>query len=73
MQAVIEARGACDRNKAKIGWVCHLDTVDVGLSPNINPKIIKSYDGGDIILDLKENIVIRPSEEKSLENILGMI
>ncbi|WP_105300663.1 peptidase T [Anaerococcus marasmi] len=71
LQAVIEARGACDISKAKIGWVCHLDTVDVGLSPNINPKIIKSYDGGDIILDPKESIVIRPSEEKSLEKYIG--
>lgn len=71
LQAVIEARGACEKNKVKIGWVCHLDTVDVGLSPDINPKIIRSYDGGDIILDSDENILISPSEEKSLEKYIG--
>ena len=71
LQAVIYPRRACKKNTAKIGWVCHLDTVDVGLSPDINPRVIKSYDGGDITLDSKENIIISPSEEKSLENYIG--
>ena len=34
-----------------LGWVAHLDTVDVGLSDEIHPKIIKNYDGRDIKLN----------------------
>lgn len=71
LQAVIEARGVDEKKTPKIGWVCHLDTVDVGLSPDINPRIEKSYDGTDIILDSSENIVLSPNEEKSLANYLG--
>lgn len=71
LQAVIEARGVDEKKTPKIGWVCHLDTVDVGLSPDINPRIEKSYNGTDIILDSRANIVISPSEEKSLENYIG--
>lgn len=71
LQAVIYPMGSCKNNTAKIGWVCHLDTVDVGLSNEINPKIIKSYDGSDIILDSRENILISPSEDKSLVKYIG--
>ena len=71
LQAVIEARGVDEKKTPKIGWVCHLDTVDVGLSPDINPRIEKSYNGTDIILDSRGNIVMSPSEEKSLENYIG--
>jgi hypothetical protein len=31
-----------------IGFVCYMDTVDVGLSPEIHPVLICDYHGGDI-------------------------
>ena len=31
-----------------IGFVCYMDTVDVGLSPEIHPVLICDYQGGDI-------------------------
>ena len=45
VQARLPRRGKSSRS---IGWVAHLDTVDVGLSDEIHPQIIKSYDGKDI-------------------------
>ena len=47
VQARLPRRG---EGKKSLGWVAHLDTVDVGLSDKIHPQIIKSYDGKDIKL-----------------------
>ncbi len=58
VQARLPQRG---ENQKKLGWVAHLDTVDVGLSDEIHPQIIKYYDGSDIklsdemIFSIKEN------------------
>lgn len=71
LQARLEPRGIDGDRAHKIAWVCHLDTVDVGLSDKINPRLIRNYEGGDIILDRKEDIRIRVDEEKDLINYLN--
>lgn len=71
LQARLEPRGIDGDKVHKIAWVCHLDTVDVGLSDKINPRLIRNYEGGDIILDSKEDIRIRVDEEKDLINYLN--
>lgn len=71
LQARLEPRGIDGDKAHKIAWVCHLDTVDVGLSDKINPSLIRNYEGGDIILDSKEDIRIRVDEEKDLINYLN--
>lgn len=48
VQAKLPRRG--NRTKS-LGWVAHLDTVDVGLSDKIKPQIIKAYDGSDVKLN----------------------
>lgn len=53
-----------------IGRVCHLDTVDVGLLEVVNPRIVKKYDGGDIILNKEKDIKISPIED---ENVLAYV
>ena len=40
-----------------IGFVSHFDTTPDFTGANVNPQIIKNYDGGDIILNKKENII----------------
>lgn len=52
VQARLPKRGIAS-SKA-LGWVAHLDTVDVGLSDEIHPQIIKSYDGSCIKLNEDE-------------------
>lgn len=54
-----------------IGWVCHLDTVDVGLLDKINPQVIKDYDGKDIILNEKKNIVFSTKENPEILSYIG--
>lgn len=71
LQARLEPRGIDGDKAHKIAWVCHLDTVDVGLSDKINPSLIRNYEGGDIILDRQEDIRIRVDEEKDLINYLN--
>lgn len=55
----------------KIGFVCHLDTVDVGLSKSIHPKIIKNYAGGDICQRKESNAYILTSEHPEILSYIG--
>ena len=45
-----------------IGWCCHMDTVDVGLSPVIKPVLVRSYPGGDICQNEDMQIYISAGE-----------
>lgn len=60
LQARLPKRG--EKSRA-IGWVAHLDTVDVGLSDRIHPQIIKSYDGKDIKLNEEITFSIKDNPE----------
>ena len=43
-----------------IGFVAHIDTSPDFTGKNVNPQIHKDYDGKDIVLNEKENIVLSP-------------
>jgi len=43
-----------------IGFVSHIDTSPDYSGTNINPQIHKNYDGGDIVLNSEDNIVLSP-------------
>ena len=55
-------------NVPTIGFISHFDTSPDFTAINVNPKIIQNYDGKDIILNAKENIILSPNyfEELSL-------
>lgn len=55
----------------KIGFVAHLDTVNVNLSPEIHPHLHENYDGGDICLNGQKNIWIRVNEHPELKKYVG--
>ncbi|MBF0362663.1 MAG: peptidase T [Oligoflexia bacterium] len=52
----------------KIGFIAHLDTSCEVSGKDVNPTVIKSYEGGDIIL--KNGTVIRESESQNLSKCL---
>lgn len=54
-----------------VGWVAHLDTVNVGLSPDIHPWVVKNYQGGDICLNKEKDIWLRTSEHPEIERYKG--
>lgn len=53
-----------------IGFCAHLDTVDVSLSPVVKPQRIR-YEGGDIVLNAEQNIVMRSAEHPELAPYVG--
>lgn len=53
-----------------IGWVAHMDTVDVNLSPHIRPQIIH-YMGGDVLLNEAQHIVMKADEHPELAPYVG--
>lgn len=71
VQAYIPSNIDNNEKSPSIGWVCHLDTVDVGLSEVVNPRIVKKYNGGDIILNRGKDIKISPLEDKNLLSYIG--
>lgn len=54
-----------------IGFIAHLDVVRDVPFDHIKPRIVKDYDGGEIILNVEESIVLSPQEYGSLESYVG--
>ncbi|MSP84618.1 MAG: peptidase T [Flavobacteriaceae bacterium] len=49
-----------------IGFVSHFDTTPDFTGANVNPQIVKNYDGNDIVLNKEQNIVLSPYYFKDL-------
>lgn len=54
-----------------VGWVAHLDTVDVNMSPDVHPHVVKNYQGGDVLLNEEKQIYIKVSEHPELNKYIG--
>jgi len=54
-----------------IGFVSHIDTTPDYTGANVNPQIHHNYDGKDIILNKKENIILSPSYFEDLLQYKG--
>jgi tripeptide aminopeptidase len=52
-----------------LGFIAHMDTALDASGKDINPQIVKSYQGGDIVL--KNGLVLSPKEYPSLNNYKG--
>ncbi len=53
-----------------VGFVAHLDTVDVNLSPIIQPQLLR-YEGGDICLNDSLGIYLREAEHPEIAQYRG--
>jgi len=51
-----------------IGFIAHLDTSPDMSGQNVKPRIVKNYDGNDIILNEVSNIVLSPNDFPELLN-----
>lgn len=54
-----------------IGFIAHFDTSPDFSGTDVNPQIIRDYDGGDIILNLEEKIVLSPFYFEDLQQYKG--
>jgi tripeptide aminopeptidase len=55
---------------AKIGFIAHLDTADVGLSPSVRPQIFH-FDGSDLCINAKQDIWLRAYDHPELKPWIG--
>ena len=54
-----------------IGFISHYDTSPDFTGRNVKPQIIENYDGGDIVLNKKDNILLSPGYFKELSQYQG--
>ena len=59
------------RKVPTIGFIAHLDTSPDMSGANVNPRIVRCYQGGDILLDGKEGIILSPMQFPELNDHLG--
>lgn len=52
--------GNTDKKVPTIGFISHFDTTPDFSGTNVKPKIVENYDGGDIVLNIEEKIVLSP-------------
>lgn len=60
-----------DADVPTIGFIAHLDTAPDMSGKDVKPRIVKDYDGQDIILNEEQGIVLSPSEFPELLNYAG--
>lgn len=59
----------CEKNIPVIGFIAHMDTAPDYCGTNVNPQIIKNYDGGDI--KLNKSTTLSPNFSPELKNYIG--
>ncbi|ASJ22741.1 peptidase T [Brachyspira hampsonii] len=57
-------------NVHSVGFLAHLDTVDIGLYGNVNPQIL-TFKGEDFYLNKEKNIIFKVSEHPEIKNYLN--
>lgn len=60
-----------DKTVPTIGFIAHYDTTPDFTGFNVKPKIIKDYDGGDIVLHTTKNIILSPDYFEELLHYKG--
>lgn len=69
--AIVTAiRRGSDPNLPRVGFIAHLDTVDVGLSATIKPQI-KRFEGSDLCLNSDHDIWLRVDDHPELRGWEG--
>ena len=63
--------GNCSDEVPTIGFIAHLDTSPDMSGRHVNPRIVKSYDGSDIVLNADKEIVLSPTQFPELLHYTG--
>ncbi|MGN1315217.1 MAG: peptidase T [Lachnospiraceae bacterium] len=59
------------KSEKTLGFIAHMDTAPDFSGTNINPQIVKNYDGGDIVLNRQEGIILSPLRFPELKEYVG--
>ncbi|MBR1877447.1 MAG: peptidase T [Paludibacteraceae bacterium] len=68
IMATLEAN--CE-GKPVVGFIAHMDTAPDASGKNVRPRIVKAYDGNDIVLNEAENIVLETAKYPEILNYTG--
>ena len=60
-----------DKKVPVLGFLSHMDTSPAMSGADVKPRIVKNYDGGEIVLNEKENIAMNPEMFPSLNHMVG--
>ena len=60
-----------DEKKDVLGLIAHMDTSPDMSGENVKPRIVEKYDGKDIVLNEKENIILSPNDFPELNDYVG--
>ena len=60
-----------DRKVPTVGFIAHVDTSPDMSGKHVRPRIVKDYDGGDIMLNEKLDMVLSPKDFPELEHYKG--
>ena len=60
-----------DRKVPTVGFIAHLDTSPDMSGHNVKPRIVENYDGGDIVLNKENGVVLSPGEFPELLHYVG--
>lgn len=63
--------GNTDEKVPTIGFIAHLDTSPDMSGRHVNPRIVKGYDGNDIVLNAEKEIVLSPTQFPELLHYTG--
>lgn len=61
----------CDKDMPVVGFIAHLDTSPDMSGRDVKPRVVENYAGGDIVLNEKDNIVLRVADFPEAENYKG--
>ena len=54
-----------------VGFIAHMDTSPESPSENVNPLVHPNYDGGDMILNPRQGIILSPKDFPELSRYVG--
>ncbi len=60
-----------DQSVPTIGFLAHVDTATDFTGAGVNPQVVDSYDGGDILLNKENRVTLSPKNFPNLANYIG--
>lgn len=60
-----------DREVPVVGFISHMDTSPDYSGENVNPQLVKNYQGQELVLSEEQNIVLSPADFPELRHYIG--
>lgn len=68
--ATVPASAGCE-DKPVVGFIAHMDTSPAMSGAGVKPRIVKAYDGQDIVLNQELNVVLRTADFPEIRKYEG--